>query len=275
MLSTISTISSMINKVTLVASGVASLIVKHLFNDIENSTDSNSNYSTLDLANTNGFLTDGSTKTINSAGTHINNYINNYINLSVGDAPGITIMFNMKLTTVLTYTSNLKKYIIVQSKSEAREDFYWFIALFNSTGNVPALYLQYPYSAVSGIGNNKLANWAMNIPSANMANDNLFHHYAFTIKPVDGTGNTMYFKVYKNGTLIASTTVGNTNANYYSNLLTMKRVEFFPASYNIVGSGNTWNLMPAHCRIADFRMYSKELTSSEINTCKNGGEITA
>lgn len=274
MFSTIATISSSITtQIIEIFTGVSSLIVKHLFNDTSNSADSQ--YTTLTLANTNGFFTDGSTKTLNSTGTTINNHISNYITFTPATAPGLTIMFRMKLTTIITYTSNFNKYVIVQSKSEVVEDYYWFIALFNSSGNIPALWFQYPIAAISGAGNNKLTNFAISIPSANMANDNTYHHYAFTIKPVDVTGNTMYFKAYKNGTLISSSTVGNVNANYFSNLLNMKRVAFFPPSYQIVGSPSTWNLTPATCRIADFRMYSKELTSAEINTCKNGGEISA
>lgn len=256
---------------------IQTLIMKHLFTSTSNSTDSS--YTTLNLANTNGFYTDGSVTSLNSTGTSIGNYIVNYTTLPSHPATtqGLTIMFKMKLTTSVTYSSNNSKYAILRTKAEALEDGFLAIHLANSTGlTIPSLWLQYYPTCVSATGNNKLINYYGTVASNNLAYDNTFHHYTFTIIPTDSTGNYVTIKSYKNGTLIATqSNQGNTATNHFNNFLTMKRIEFFPPSFTIVGSPTIHSYSPATCRIADFRIYNKELNATEINTCKNGGELAS
>lgn len=275
-LSIITSIASATYRITNAISTIQTLIMKHLFTSTSNSPDSS--YTTLNLANTNGFYTDGSVASLNCTGTSIGNYILNYTTLPSHPetTQGLTIMFQMKLTSSVTYSSNNTKYLIAQSRSETLEDALWTINLSNSTGTVPTLWFQFFPNAISGSGNNKVVNYYGSIASTNLAYDNTYHHYTFTIIPTNSTGNYVTIKSYKNGTLISTqATQGNTATNHFNNFLTMKRIEFFPSNFSIVGSPTVLTFQAAICRIADFRIYNKELTATEINICKTGGEISS
>jgi hypothetical protein len=249
---------------------VSTMIVKYLFDTTANSE--YSTYSTLTLANTSGVVTDGSLQVLDSSG----NYITNYINLTTATAPGITIMFKMKLTTVVNYPTAQYRYNIAMSKSESLEDGYWAVYLQSGTGNAspPNFCFIYMPSPVSGSGNNKVNPMVfLQIPSSVMSYDNAYHHYAITINPTDGTGNNFYLENFLDATKYTSTTGGNTVTNNYNNFLQMKRVGLFPASFSIVGQTVTVSNVPAICRITDFRIYSKVLSSLEITHCMNGLNI--
>jgi hypothetical protein len=87
------------------------------------------------------------------------------------------------------------------------------------------------------------------------------------------TGNYFYLNMFLDSTNIASVTGGVPPLNNYSNLITMKRVGLFPALFNIVGETSTVYNVPAVCRIADFSIYSKVLSDTEITNCMNGLDI--
>lgn len=249
---------------------VARMIVKYLFDTTANSV--YSTYTTLTLANTTGVVTDGALQVLDST----NNYITNYINLTTATAPGITIMFKMKLTTVVSYPTAQYRYNIVRSKSETVEDGYWAAYLQSATSgtNPPNLGFIYMAIPVSGSGNNKVNPLTfIQIPYTSMAYDSTYHHYTITINPTDGTGNNLYQEIFKDATKITQATAGSTATNHYNNFLQMKRVGLFPSSFSLVGSTVTVSNVPAICRITDFRIYSKVLSGSEITNCMNGLNI--
>jgi hypothetical protein len=97
--------------------------------------------------------------------------------LTTATAPGITIMFNMKLTDVVNYPTNNYKYNIARSKSQSLEDGYWSIHLHSANGNTtpPNLKFVYTPTPASGTGNNKLIGWAIGVPYRSMAYDDTYH----------------------------------------------------------------------------------------------------
>lgn len=273
--SAIALISSSISQLANAIATIPSLIVKHLFNDTSNSTDSS--YTDLTLLNTNGFLTDGTVKTINSTGSSIGNYITNYINLTRASAPGVTIMFRMKLTTSVSYSTSNNRFTVFRSRAEAIEDGFFTLSLYNNSGTIPNMIFEVWTSPVSGAGNNKLISRYGLIGSANFSYDNTFHHFCFTITETNSTGNYFVMQPYRNGTAIGTPVAnnGSTDADHFSRFLTMKRIEFFPPSFNITGSPTVITFPPATCRIADFRIYNRVLNTTEINTCRTGGEVSS
>lgn len=275
MFSTLSTISSLITQVSIILTGIPSLVVKHLFIDTENSTDSN--FTNLDLVGTTGFNTDGLVNIIESSGTALDNYIINYTNLS-RLTPGVTIMFKMRLTPTNAYLTTNTRRCIVRTKAENIEDCMMTISLTNNNTNAsvpPILILDIFPLALSGTGNNKLINRYGLIPSANMAYDDMYHHYCFTITETNSSGNYFTISSYKNGTQIGTpvSNNGDTNADHYGKFLNMKRISLFPSQFTISGS-STMTFPPAKCIISDFRIYQKILDITEINICKNGDEIS-